>query len=81
MDYLYIQNFDKLKAQRYLDWLLKDNGYGGKTHNGYLGTMKTFFTAILERYPILSKIICRHFKSSAGPGQKHNVLKKRTAGR
>lgn len=55
MDHLYIQNFDKLKAQRYLDWLLKDNGYGGKTHNGYLGTMKTFFAAIVERYPILSK--------------------------
>lgn len=53
--HLYIQNFDKFKAQKYLDWLLKERGCGGKTHNGNLGTMKTFFTAILDRYTVMKK--------------------------
>lgn len=26
-DHLFVQNFNKSKAQQYLDWLLRDNGY------------------------------------------------------
>lgn len=49
LDRLFIHNFTRHHAQQYLDWLLRDRNYCGKTHNGYLGSMSTFFAAIEER--------------------------------
>ena len=51
-DRLFVQNIPKQLAQQYLDYLLRDKGYGGKTHNSHLGTMITFFNCILDRYPL-----------------------------
>lgn len=51
-DKLFVQNFTKSHAQQYLDYLLRDKGYGGKTHNSHLGTMITFYNNILERFPV-----------------------------
>src|ERR1035437_6188845 len=41
-DKLFVQNFNNTHARKYFDWLLKDKGYCGKTHNSHLGVISTF---------------------------------------
>ena len=48
-DKLFVYNLTGNQALQYLDYLLKVKGYCGKTYNGHLGVMKSFFNAILER--------------------------------
>jgi len=48
-DNLFIQNFSYNHAQQYMDYLLRDRKYCGKTYNGYLGNLSSFFSAIEER--------------------------------
>jgi len=48
-DKIFIHNFTNLQARMYFDWLLKDKGYCGKTHNNHYACLRTFFNAFLER--------------------------------
>jgi len=49
LDKVFIHNFTNLQARMYFDWLLKDKGYCGKTHNNHFACLRTFFNALLER--------------------------------
>ncbi|OJV40821.1 MAG: hypothetical protein BGO29_14730 [Bacteroidales bacterium 36-12] len=49
LDKLFVQNFTNFYARQYFDWLLRDKGYCGKTHNGHLNTLRSFFNALSER--------------------------------
>lgn len=49
LDKLFVQNFTNFYARQYFDWLLRDKGYCGKTHNGHLNTLRTFFNALVDR--------------------------------
>jgi integrase len=51
-DKLFVQNFTHVQARQYFDWLLQVKGYGGKTHNGHLGVISTFFNGLVERQTI-----------------------------
>lgn len=53
LDHLYVQNFDKFKAQKFMDYLLRERNYRGKAHNTQLSAMKSFYNAIIERYPVV----------------------------
>lgn len=46
---LYTQNFTSFHARKYCDWLLKDKQYCGKTYNGHLTMLRTFFTEMVDR--------------------------------
>lgn len=48
-DKLYTTNFTATHAMQYCDWLLETKKYCGKTHNGHLTCMKTFFNALVDR--------------------------------
>jgi integrase len=52
-DKIFVQNFNINMARQYFDWLLKDKGYCGKTYNGHLGTLRSFFNSMVEREMIL----------------------------
>lgn len=47
--HLYAHNFKPVMARAYLDYLLIQRKYCGKSHNGQLGILKTLFNAMLER--------------------------------
>jgi integrase len=47
--HLFPGNFTPVLAQSYLDHLIKDKGYSGKTHNGQLGILKTVFNMLVKR--------------------------------
>ena len=47
--YLYPHNFTNILARSYMDYLLVERKYKGKTHNGQLGILKTIFNAMFER--------------------------------
>jgi len=49
LDKLYVQNITNVHLMKYLDYLLRDKKYCGKTYNGHLGILKCFFNAFLER--------------------------------
>lgn len=49
LDHLYVQNVTREHIRMYLDWLLGVKKYTGKTHNGHLSTLKTFFNEFVER--------------------------------
>jgi integrase len=46
---LYPVNFTPLIAREYLDYLLRDRNYSGKTHNSQMGILKTLFNQLVER--------------------------------
>lgn len=48
-DKIYCHNFTPTHARQYLDWLLSEKRYCGKTYNGHLTCMRTFFNAMIER--------------------------------
>lgn len=52
--HLYPQNFTKAMALGYLDFLLSEKKYSGKSHNTQLGIIKSLFNALLTR-EIISK--------------------------
>ena len=43
--------FTNQNAREYLDYLLRDRKYSGKSHNTHLGIMKAFFNSLIERNP------------------------------
>ncbi|NMC57842.1 MAG: site-specific integrase [Candidatus Methanofastidiosa archaeon] len=47
--YLLPHNFTNTMARSYLDYLLVEKKYAGKTHNGQLGILKTIFNGMLDR--------------------------------
>jgi integrase len=49
LDRLYIINFTKEHAWKYLDYLLKERKYCGKTYNGHLSFLRNFFNSMKER--------------------------------
>ncbi len=49
LDDLFVHNFTNKHAQQFLDWILVDKGFCGKTHNGYLGNISGFFNEIEKR--------------------------------
>jgi integrase len=48
-DHLYPANFSPVMARAYLDYLLSEHNYKGKSHNGQLGIIKYFFNAMIDR--------------------------------
>lgn len=48
-DHLYAQNFTVDHARKYCDWMLRDRKYCGKTYNGHLTMLRTFFTEMVNR--------------------------------
>jgi len=48
-DHLYTENFTSFHARKYCDWLLRDKKYCGKTYNGHLTMLRTFFTEMVGR--------------------------------
>lgn len=56
-DRLFVQNFTNFYARQYFDWLLRDKKYSGKTHNGHLNTLRSFFNALHDRQIISSSPI------------------------
>jgi integrase len=48
-NFLYAHNFKSNHARSYMDHLLIDRNYVGKSHNENLGTLKTIFNAMLDR--------------------------------
>jgi len=48
-DHLYPDGITPIIARDYLDHLLVDKKYTGKTHNGHLGILKTIFNAMVDR--------------------------------
>ncbi len=48
-DKLFVQNFTNFYARQYFDWLLRDKKYCGKTHNGHLNTLRSFFNSLHDR--------------------------------
>jgi len=48
-DKLFVHNFTNKQARGYFDWLLKVKKYCGKTHNGHLSILSTFFNSFVER--------------------------------
>jgi integrase len=52
-DLLFPENFTPVLARSYLDYLIKDKKYAGKTHNGQLGILKTIFNAMVDREVIV----------------------------
>lgn len=49
LDHLYTQNFTADHARKYCDWMLRDKKYCGKTYNGHLTMLRTFFTEMVNR--------------------------------
>lgn len=49
LDKLFVRNFTNKQARGYFDWLLKVKKYCGKTHNGHLGVVSTFFNSFVDR--------------------------------
>lgn len=52
VDKLFVQNFTNFYARQYFDWLLRDKGYCGKTHNSHLNTLRAFFNSLVDRQTI-----------------------------
>lgn len=48
-DHLYTHNFTDTHARKYFDWLLTYKRYCGKTYNGHLTCLRTFFNAMVDR--------------------------------
>lgn len=48
-DHLYTQNITAYHLRQYLDYLLADKQYCGKTYNGHLTMLRTFFNSMVER--------------------------------
>ena len=46
---IYVYNFTYYHARKYFDYLLKDKKYCGKTYNGHLNTLRSFFNGMVER--------------------------------
>lgn len=49
LDHIYTQNFTVDHARRYCDWMLRDRRYCGKTYNGHLTTLRTYFSEMVKR--------------------------------
>lgn len=49
LDHVYTQNFTSGHLRKYCDWMLKDKRYSGKTYNGHLTMLRTFFSEMVER--------------------------------
>lgn len=49
LDHLYTQNFTADHMRKYCDWMLRDRKYCGKTYNGHLGMLRTYFSEMVER--------------------------------
>lgn len=49
LDHLYTQNFTADHIRKYCDWMLRDRKYCGKTYNGHLTMLRTFFTEMVNR--------------------------------
>lgn len=48
-DHLFTQNITSFHARQYLDYLLAEKKYCGKTYNGHLTILRTFFSSMVER--------------------------------
>jgi integrase len=46
---IYPQQMNNIIARAYMDYLLKDRNYSGKSHNSQLGILITFFNCMIER--------------------------------
>lgn len=51
--HLFPENITQVMARAYLDHLLTDKAYSGKSHNGQLGILKTIFNVLVEREVII----------------------------
>lgn len=49
LDHLHTQNFTADHARKYCDWMLREKKYCGKTYNGHLTMLRTFFTEMVNR--------------------------------
>jgi integrase len=49
LDDIIPERFTNKSAHEYLDYLLRDRNYSGKSHNSQLGNMKSFFNYIFKR--------------------------------
>ncbi len=48
-DHLFTQNFTSFHLRQYFDYLLSEKKYCGKTYNGHLTALRTFFSCCVER--------------------------------
>ena len=49
LDHLYTQNFNSDHMRKYCDWMLGVKKYSGKTYNGHIATLRTFFSEMVDR--------------------------------
>ena len=49
LDHLFTQNFNSDHVRKYCDWMLGEKKYSGKTYNGHIATLRTFFTEMVAR--------------------------------
>ena len=49
LDHLYTQNFNSDHVRKYCDWMLGVKKYSGKTYNGHIATLRTFFSEMVDR--------------------------------
>jgi integrase len=82
-DKLFVQNFTPNHARQFFDYLLRDKMYCGKTYNSLLGTVGTFFTAIVERETIkvspikgIKKVRQETGKNTTYSSQEETILSK-----
>jgi integrase len=47
-NHLFPQNFTKVMANEYLDYIVTEKGYSGRTHNNHLNVLKKYFNAIIK---------------------------------
>jgi integrase len=59
---LYPQNFTSVLARKYMDYLLSERKFAGKTHNNHLRILRLFFTELIER-EVIEKNPFRGFKN------------------
>lgn len=51
--HLFPESISQVMARDYLDYLLTNKAYSGKSHNGQLGILKTIFNVLVEREVII----------------------------
>lgn len=49
LDHLFTQNLTSDHVRKYCDWMLGVKKYSGKTYNGHLTMLRTFFSEMVER--------------------------------
>lgn len=72
LDKMSIVNFSDIHRQKFLDYLGIERKVGGKTHNNYVDTFRSFFNELLDR----KYVTMNHF---AGLKPKKEAAKKRRA--